>query len=92
MKRRLSTAFHPQTDGQTERMNQTVECYLRCYVNYFQDDWVPLLPSAEFACNHVENATTQQTPFDVVYRYSPTMRRNTAGEAPARRPCVYPED
>ena len=40
IKRRFSTAFHPQTDGQTERMNQTVESYLRCYVNYTQDDWV----------------------------------------------------
>jgi spore cortex formation protein SpoVR/YcgB (stage V sporulation) len=37
---KLSTAFHPQTDGQTERMNQNMEQYLRCYVNYEQDNWV----------------------------------------------------
>ena len=85
MKRRFSTAFHPQTDGQTERMNQTVEVYLRCYVNYFQDDWVSLLPSAEYACNQSENATTGSVPFDEVYRFSPTMRRNLAGEPPARQ-------
>jgi hypothetical protein len=39
IERKLSTAFHPQTDGQTERMNAIMEQYLRCYVNYLQDDW-----------------------------------------------------
>lgn len=51
VKRCLSTAFHPQTDGQTERINQTLECYFRCYINYRQDNWVELLPSAEYAYN-----------------------------------------
>ena len=83
IKRRFSTAFHPQTDGQTERMNQTVECYLRCYVNHFQNDWVSLLPSAEYACNNAENATTQKTPFEMVYKYSPSMRKNLAGDPPS---------
>lgn len=40
IQRRLSSAFHPQTDGQTERQNQTLEQYLRGYANYQQDDWV----------------------------------------------------
>ena len=40
IKRKLSTAFYPQTDGQTERINQTMEVYLRYYVNYKQDNWV----------------------------------------------------
>ena len=44
IKHKLSTAYHPQTDGQTERMNQTLEQYLRCYVNYEQNNWVKLLP------------------------------------------------
>jgi len=39
MKRRLSTAYHPQTDGQTERINQEIGTFLRHYVNYQQDDW-----------------------------------------------------
>ena len=41
---RMSTAFHPQTDGQTERVNQVIEAYLRPYLNQEQDDWVDLLP------------------------------------------------
>src|SRR5437667_586246 len=51
-RRKLSTAFHPQTDGQMERQNQTLEHYLHCYINYRQDDWVEWLPQAEFACNN----------------------------------------
>jgi hypothetical protein len=43
IKTKLSTAFHPQTDGQTERINQNMEQYLRCYVNYEQDNWVEWL-------------------------------------------------
>ncbi|KFY86131.1 hypothetical protein V498_07592 [Pseudogymnoascus sp. VKM F-4517 (FW-2822)] len=44
---KLSTAFHPQTDGQTERLNQTLEQYLRSYVNHQQDNWVQILPIAQ---------------------------------------------
>ncbi len=61
--RRLSTAYYPQTDGQTERQNQTLEQYLRAYVNYLQDDWVYWLPLAEFAYNNSVHATTSVTPF-----------------------------
>ena len=52
VKRRLSTAFHPQTDGQTERQNQTLEQYLRAYVGDNQASWTALLPLAEFAYNN----------------------------------------
>ena len=48
----MSTAYHPQTDGQTERVNQALEQYLRCYINYNLSNWLDLLPSAEFAYNN----------------------------------------
>ena len=49
IKRKLSTAFHPQTDGQTERVNQTLETYIRMFINYDLDNWAQMLPLAEFA-------------------------------------------
>lgn len=59
----LSTAWHPETDGQTERFNGILECYLRAYCNYQQNDWVQWLPSAEFNANNSESETTKVTPF-----------------------------
>jgi len=64
---RLSTAFHPQPDGQTERMNATMEQYLRAYVNYQQDDWVKFLPITEFAANNQTSETTGLSPFYGTY-------------------------
>jgi len=52
IERRLSTAFHPQTDRQTERTNAILEQYLRAYINHQQDDWCGYLPLAEFAYNN----------------------------------------
>ena len=58
-----STAYHPQTDGQTERVNQEIEQYLRLFVNHRQDDWAEWLPLAEFSHNNRIQASTRQTPF-----------------------------
>jgi len=69
---RMSTAFHPQTDGQTERLNQTIEAYLRSFVNYEQDDWVNLLPMAEFAYNNSVTTATGLSPFYANYGFHPT--------------------
>ncbi|KAH0605690.1 uncharacterized protein H6S33_004912 [Morchella sextelata] len=60
---KFSTAFHPQTDGQTERINAIMEQYLRSYVSYQQDDWVRWLPMAEFATNNHVSETTKVSPF-----------------------------
>ena len=69
IKRRLSTAFYPQTDGQTERQNSTIEAYLRAFVNYKQDNWARLLPMAEFAYNNAKYASTEYTPFELNCKY-----------------------
>ncbi len=65
IKQRLSTAFHPQTDSQTERQNSTIENYLQAFVNFEQNDWARLLPMAEFAYNNTKNASTGHTPFEL---------------------------
>lgn len=58
-----STAYHPQTDGQTERVNQEIEQYLRLFISHRQDDWVEWLALAEFSYNNRVQASTRQTPF-----------------------------
>src|SRR5436190_13210369 len=71
VKHKLSTAYHPQTDGQTERLNQTLEQYLRCYVNYEQNDWVQHLATAEFSYNSAKHTTTGISPFTMMYGFNP---------------------
>jgi hypothetical protein len=68
---KLSSAFHPETDGQTERTNQTLEQYLRCTINYQQDDWADWLPLAEFAYNNSLHSATQKTPFFANFGFHP---------------------
>ena len=68
IKMKLSTAFHPQTDGQTERMNQKLEQYLRFFVDYRQKDWPEQLVSAEFTVNNKIYSITKVSPFIVNYR------------------------
>ena len=60
---KLSTAFHPQTDGQTERANQELEQYLRMFVDYHQEQWLDWLGTAEFAYNNKVNSSTKVLPF-----------------------------
>ena len=67
IERRLSTAFHPQTDGQTERTNAILEQYLRSYINYQQDNWSDLIAIAEFAYNNGYQETIKTTPFYANY-------------------------
>ena len=71
---KLSTSYHPQTDGQTERTNQTLEQYLRTFVNYKQNNWASLLPIAQFTCNTYCNASTTISPFQANYGILPSLR------------------
>ena len=72
IKRKMSTAFHPQTDGQTERTNVILEQYLQAYVNYEQDNWTQLLPLAESVYNNSKQETIKHTLFFENYGYHPT--------------------
>ena len=67
IKTKLSTAFHLQTDGQTERMNQELEQYLRFFVDYRQKDWPEWLASAEFTINNKVHSTTKMSLFMANY-------------------------
>jgi len=67
----MSTAFHPQTDGQTERLNQTIKAYLRAFVSKEQDDWVRLLPITEFAYNNSTTTGNGMSPFYANYGFHP---------------------
>lgn len=69
----FSTAFHPQTDGQTEVTNQWLEQYLRAFVDYLQDDWPQYIPSAEFCANDTKSTTTGITPFFAEKGYHPVI-------------------
>ena len=68
---RKSTAFHSQTDGQTERVNQSLEQYLCQYCNYEQENWYDLLTLAEYACNKSATTATQMSPFYANYGFHP---------------------
>lgn len=70
---RLSTAYHPETDGQTERMNAILEDHLRSYVTYLQDDWVEWLPLAEFSANSLPSETTGVSPFFATFGFNPRI-------------------
>ena len=80
-KRKLSTAYHPQTDGQTEKINGTVEVYLCIYIEDLTDEWAKLLPTAEFAYNNTTHEATKMSPFFVLHGYNPRIIPNVTNKA-----------
>src|SRR3954469_7791155 len=66
-----STTYHPQTDGQTERVNQEIERYLWIYINHHQTDWAEWLSIAKFLYNDKIHSSTKQSPFFVNHGQHP---------------------
>ena len=81
-----STAYHPETDGQTERVNAWVEQYLRIYINHRQTDWVEWLAIAEFAHNQTSTSATKYSPFLLNYGHQP--RAGYTQKAKERNPVA----
>jgi hypothetical protein len=69
VKQVASTAFHPQTDGQTERIDGVLEDYLRHFVNEYQNDWDGFLSFAEFAYNNAIHDSLGHSPFKLNYGF-----------------------
>ena len=70
---KLSTAFHPQTDGQTKRMNQELEQYLQMFIDHHQEEWPEWLGMAEFAYNNKVHTGTKVSPFEANSGQNPRM-------------------
>jgi len=70
---KLSTTYHLQTDGQTERMNQELEQYLRMFMDYHQTNWLEWLAIAEFSYNNKIQKSIKILPFYANYRFNPRM-------------------
>ena len=68
---RLSTAYHPQTDGQMERTNQELETYLRIFCANNPTSWAQFLSTAEFHHNSAPHSSTKKSPFSLLYGYEP---------------------
>jgi len=76
IERSMSTAYHPQTDRETERVNQEIEQYLRSMVMHSPKGWLELLPFAEFAHNNRQHSATRKSPFEVLMGYQPRLLRD----------------
>jgi len=71
VEQRMSSAFHPESDGQTERVNRTLETMLRHYVNERNDNWSTHLTVAEIAINNCQQSSTKFSPFYLNYGFNP---------------------
>jgi hypothetical protein len=90
----MSTAYHPQTDGQSERTNQTVETILRLYCNQEQDNWREWLPVVQYIINSRPSTTTKQSPYELWMGFVPRThlinRAREAAQEAMMRPSKLP--
>ncbi len=84
IKSNASTAFHPQTDGQMEHVNQEIEKYLQIFVNHLQMDWADWLPLTAFAHNNCTHSSTGKSPFEVNYGFNPDIIPDAKLQTPFR--------
>ena len=75
-KRALTTAYHPQADGQTEILNQTLEVALRAFTNFDRNNWSQLLSRIAFAYNNTPHTATKMTPANLVFGFKPNEPLN----------------
>jgi hypothetical protein len=92
MKIHFTLGYHPEGDGQTERLNQTLKQYLRIFCNYQQDNWSPLLPLGEFAYNNALSASTGTSPFFANKGYHPNITIHPECELASQRACEFVVD
>lgn len=76
----MSTAYHPETDSQTERINQVLEQYIRMFCNHCHSDWERFLSTAEFSYNNASHESTKLSPFFVETGWNPRMAPDAIGE------------
>ncbi|SJL16482.1 uncharacterized protein ARMOST_20008 [Armillaria ostoyae] len=88
IKQNTSTAFHLQTDGQTERVNQEIKKYLRIFISFQQDDWADWLPLAEFAHNNRIHSATGKSPFMILYGRNPRIMPDSPRPANSKVPAA----
>ena len=69
IKEKLSIAFHPQTESQTERRNRMIEAYFRVFINHQRNNWARLLSMTEFVYNNIKDASMQYTTFLLNFKY-----------------------
>jgi len=82
----MTSAFHPQSDGQTEAANKVIVMYLRCFTGDRPRQWLRWLPWTEYIYNTAFQSALRDTPFRVVYgRDPPPFARTSRGRHESRR-------
>lgn len=77
---KMSTSNHPETDGQTERVNQSIECYLRCFISAHPSKWAKWISLCEFWYNTNWHSSIGKSPFELLYGRSPRYFGITASD------------